>query len=296
MKVTNRAELPQAIVDAVLNDAYSKGDANISVTGLLKPPRLVALEDQHENEIVEDASDRIWSLLGQAVHTILERANRKAIAERRLSIEIEGWKVSGGMDVYEEGGILLDYKTTSVWKLVKGDLIEWEKQLNLYAVILRSQGHKVEKLQVIAILRDWSKMEADRDPLYPQAQVVNINIPLWDPDKAYKFMRERVILHQQAKLSLPECTPEDRWARPDVWAVMKVGRKTAVKLYSNENEAKAHVGFDKALSVVHRPGMSVRCKAYCSVSKFCSQYQKELATSERPAEEVIESKEAITIE
>lgn len=294
--LSNRADLPQAIVDAVTNDGYSKGDADISVTGLLRPPRLVVLEKTFEDKIQEDASDRIWSLFGQAIHTILERANRIAIAERRLSIEVEGWKVSGGMDVYEESGILLDYKTTSVWKVIKGDLEEWEKQLNLYAVILRHHGHKVEKLQVIAILRDWSKMEAERDPTYPQAQVVNIDIRLWDSERAFQFLRERIILHKQARLSIPLCSPEDRWARPDVWAVMKIGRKTAIKLYSNENEAKAHVGFDRNLFVIHRPGLSVRCKAYCPVSKFCTQYQESLTSSERPAEEVNEVKKAALVE
>jgi hypothetical protein len=278
----------------VANDSYSKGDADISVTGLLRPPRIAVLEKQHEHEIQEDASDRIWSLLGQSIHTILERANRIAIAERRLSIPIEGWIVSGGMDVYEEDGILLDYKVTSVWKVIKGDLEEWEKQLNLYSVILRHHGHKVEKLQVIAILRDWSKMEAERDPTYPQSQVVNMNIPLWSLDRADQFMRERVILHQQARISseLPECTPDDRWARPDVWAVMKIGRKTAVKLHSKENEARAHMGFDRNLYVVRRPGMNVRCNSYCAVSRFCTQYQSSLVSSKVPSEEAVVLEEA----
>jgi hypothetical protein len=285
--LTNRANLPQAIVDAVTNDGYSKGSADMSVTGLLRPPRLAILEQQHENEITEDVSDRIWPLFGQGIHVVLERANRVAIAERRLSIEMAGWVISGGMDLYEELGILTDFKTTSVWKLVKGDLEEWEKQLNLYSVILRHHGHKVERLQVVAILRDWSKLEAKRDPNYPQSQVVNIDIPLWPAEKAEKFMRERVILHQQARISLPECTPEDRWAKPEQFAVMKVGKKRAEKLYTSEALAKAHVGFDRKLYVQHRPGASVRCESYCPVAQFCEQYQKSLATSEAPAEEAI---------
>jgi len=274
--LTNKAELPQAIIDAVKNDPYSKGDADFTITGLLRPPKIGILEEQHRDEIVEDASDRIWSLLGQSIHTILERANREAIAERRLSIEIDGLKISGGMDVYEESSILTDYKVTSVWKVVKGDISEWTQQLNCYSVLLRHHNHKVEKLQVIAILRDWSKMEADRDPTYPQAQIVNIPIPLWQPEKAYAFLRERVILHLQARQRIPECTPEERWARPTQWAVMKKGMKRALKLYNTEQEARMHVGFDRNLSVVRRPGMSVRCKSYCPVSKFCEQYQREI--------------------
>jgi hypothetical protein len=285
--LTNRAKLPQAIVDAVTNDSYSKGDAFRSVTELLKPPRISVLEAQHGPEIIEDASDRIWSLLGQSIHTILERANRTAIAERRLSIDMEDVTISGAMDVYEENGTLIDYKITSVWKLVKGDLEEWEKQLNLYSVILRHHNHPVNKLQVIAILRDWSKMEASRDPEYPQAQIVNIDIALWEPEKAEKFMRERIILHKQAEVTLPECTPEDRWARPDVFAVMKNGRKSAVRLYDTMNEAKAHAGFDRTLSVTHRPGVNIRCQAYCSVASFCTQY-KNLTSPDRQTDEVTE--------
>lgn len=287
MRYTNRAELPQAIVDAVTNDPYSKGDADISVTGLLKSPRITLLEKKYQNEIEEDVSDRIWSLLGQSIHTILERANRTAIAERRMSIEIEGWVVSGGMDVYEEAGILLDYKTTSVWKVIKGDIEEWERQLNLYAVILRHHGHKVERLQVIAILRDWSKGEAQRDPAYPQAQIVNINIKLWDADQAFKFMRERVILHKQAQVSaLPECSPQDRWTRPDVYAVMKPGRKSAVKLHSNEKDANAHAASEKGFKVVHRVGVSVRCQSYCRVAQFCDQWKLEQSQRMPMLEEV----------
>lgn len=285
--LTNKLGLPQAIVDAVTNDQYSKGDADISVTGLLRPPRMSILEEKFADQIEEDASDRIWSLWGQSIHTTLERANRVAIAERRLSIQIEGWIVSGGMDVYEEKGILLDYKVTSVWKVINGDLEEWTKQLNLYAVILRHHSYQVSKLQVVAILRDWSKLEAERNPEYPQAQVVNINIPLWDEKKAFEFMRERVILHKQARITLPECTPEDRWQKADVWAVMKQGRKSAVKLYSTENEARAHVGFDRSLYVVLRPGVSVRCKSYCLVSRVCAQYQKELPSKVTVEEEAL---------
>jgi hypothetical protein len=292
MKLTNKLDLPQAIVDAVRNDGYDRGNADISVTGLLRPPRLTVLEREHASEIEEDVSDRIWSLFGQSIHTILERANRKGVAERRLSMEVAGWVVSGGMDLYEENGTLSDYKTTTVWKLIKGDMVEWEKQLNMYAVILRHHGHEVQKLQVVAILRDWSKGEAERDPYYPQAQVVNIDIKLWEPEAARIFMQNRVVLHQQAKLNLPECSPEDRWARPNVWAVMKEGRKTAVKLYDNEDAARAHVGFDKQLKVVLRPGASVRCQSYCRVSRFCAQYQASLAQSDRPSDEVTTQEQA----
>lgn len=281
MKLSNRLNLPDAIVAAVQNDEYSHGTAHISVTGLLRPPRIGVLEKAHENELESDVSEHIWSLMGQSIHSILERANKTGIAERRLSMECNGWQISGGMDLVHDDGILTDYKMTSVWKIIKGIDDEWEKQLNLYAVLLRQHGHQVKRLQVVTILRDWSKMKASLEADYPQAQVVNIEIPLWPEGVAIEFMKERVILHQQASLeNLPLCTPAERWQREDVFAVMKIGRKSAVKLYDNENEALKHIEGLSDLSLVKRPGLSVRCREYCSVSQFCKQYQSSLKQGE----------------
>lgn len=297
MKLTNRMGLPQAFVDAVKNDSYSSGGADISVTGLLKPPKAVVIESKHRDAIEEDVSDRVWSLLGQCVHVILERANKTAIAEQRLSMEVEGWTVSGGMDLYDESGILTDYKTTSVWKLVKGDVDDWEKQLNLYAVILRSKGHKVERLQVVAILRDWAKSKAELDAGYPQAQVVNVPINLWPDKVSEKFMRERVILHKQARLTgtLPDCSDKDRWVRDETWAVKKVGNKTAMRggIFSSEADAKAFVGFDRDKIIEHRPGVSTRCASYCNAIQWCSQGQSTLSQSARPTDDSTSEKQAV---
>ena len=48
MKITNNANIPQPIVDAIKNDSYSKGKADISVTQLIAPAQIVALERKHE--------------------------------------------------------------------------------------------------------------------------------------------------------------------------------------------------------------------------------------------------------
>jgi hypothetical protein len=212
-------------------------------------------------------------------------------------MEIEGWKVSGGMDLYDDGGTLSDYKVTSVWKLVKGDVEDWEKQMNLYSVILRHHKHKVDRIQIHALLRDWSKREADRDPNYPQAQIVTVSIKLWDASIAEKFMRERVILHKQARLTgqLPDCTEKERWVRDEAWAVKKIGNKTAMRggVFKTEAEARAFVGFDKDKIIEHRPGTSTRCANYCAALPWCSQGQATLSQSVRPADEANQTKEAV---
>jgi hypothetical protein len=259
----------------------------MSVTGLLKPPRITALERVHAGDLEEDASDRIWSLCGQVIHGILERAASNAIAERRLSIDVEGWAISGGMDLYHANGLLQDYKFVTVWKFKDDRLpIEYVEQLNCYAEILRRNGETVSRLQIVGILRDWSKLEARRDPNYPQTQIVVRDVPMWSPEKAYAFLRDRVILHKQAEIMLPLCSDEDRWAKPTTYALMKVGGKRAVKVYDNEKQARDHASVDpKNLRVEVRPGEATRCTAYCAVAKFCTQYQQQKAASQPHAEQ-----------
>src|SRR3990167_2045795 len=287
MRLTNKFNLPEPIVEAVRNDGYSWGDSKMGVTTLLGPPRKAALDYAHFEELTEDASERIYSLLGQSIHTILERANQTGIAERRMSIMVEGWKISGGMDLVCKDRILSDYKTVTAWKFKNGQApIEHEQQLNVYAEILRQNGEEVASLQVVAILRDWSKLGARREAGYPQSQVLVVPVRMWHPVEAQKFIRERVILHQQARVTLPECTQEERLARPGKFALMKKGQKKAVKLYDNKVDADSHASTNPALYVQTRVGESIRCSCYCSASRWCEQFQ-----SSQPARE--EDKEAL---
>ena len=278
MRLTNKQKLPQPLVDAVKNDGYTKGNADISVTELLKPPMQRALEIKHEAELEEDVSDRIFSLLGQTIHSILERSETEGIAERRLSIKINGWTVSGGMDRFvSRDGLLQDYKLTTVYKTKDKNIPEeWCKQLNIYAEMLRENGDEVKKLEVVCIYRDWSKGAAERDNEYPQRQVEVIEIPLIEPKEVRAFIEERVKLHQEAaKGNYEPCTKEERWAKDDQWAVMREGRKTAIKLHFSELHANLHKDeLGKGHFVEKRPGKSTKCESYCPVKKQCEYYNK----------------------
>jgi hypothetical protein len=273
MKLTNCSNLPKAIYNAVSNDSYTSGGADISVTTLLQPPRKVALERTHREELVEDCSDRIWALMGQAMHSVLERSSTEGIAEKRLFADVLGWKISGQLDHFIDGH-LIDYKFQTAYRFKDGKCPEEQtQQLNLLAHLLRVNGHQVNRLQIVGILRDWSLLESKRDETYPQKQVVVIDAPLWPEEIARQFIEQRVKMHQDAKITLPECSPEDRWARPDKWAIMKKGAVRAIKLYEDKAEAEKQAWSEQGRYVEHRPGEQVRCSAYCSVSKFCQQYK-----------------------
>ena len=121
MKVTNLNKLPEPLVRAVSRHEHDHEPNSISVTGLVQPPQLRALSIKHSSELSEDASDRIWALLGTLLHAALEKhahGLKNFITEEELTTEILGWKVIGHYDASElllDGEILTDYKLTSVY-------------------------------------------------------------------------------------------------------------------------------------------------------------------------------------
>lgn len=158
-------------------------------------------------------------------------------------------------------------------EMVLTDDRSWTAQLNCYRWLASQYGVSISKLQIIALLRDWSKPEAKRTPDYPQAGVVVIDIPVWPEAQTEAFLRERIALHESAKLTLPECSPEDTWERPSKWAVQKPGAKRATKVYDNQHDAENHAR-SSGLEVEFRPGERPRCSDYCLVADHCSQFQQ----------------------
>ena len=74
MNITNMHGAPESILQAVMADPYTKGEADFSVTELIKPPQINRLWVEHENKISIDVRDEFWKLLGRGVHYILDQA------------------------------------------------------------------------------------------------------------------------------------------------------------------------------------------------------------------------------
>lgn len=77
--LTNRFNLPDTIVRAVEYDNH-KVAGDISVTQLISPPQMRMLR-READQIVEDVSDKLWALLGTALHAVLERS---AVAQQEV--------------------------------------------------------------------------------------------------------------------------------------------------------------------------------------------------------------------
>ena len=284
MKLTNKFNLPETIINVIKRPTYSKGKAHISVTELMTSPQIVLLKRKHWEEITQDASEMVWQIIGSAVHAVLEHGKSdNHIIEQRIHANIDGWDISGAIDLQEVKGdevIISDYKTTGAWA-VMNEKDDWHRQLNTYAwLVENAKGQRVTKLQIIAIIRDWSAREAENKEGYPQSPIVTIDIPVWTKEERTNYIKRRIKMHSDAQFNeemgdeLPDCGSEDMWEKPSAWALMKEGGVRAKKVYDNEAEAK--LALTKGYFVDYRPGERTRCKSYCQVSGFCKQYQNYL--------------------
>lgn len=289
MILTNRLGLPRSIENAVRNDPYTRGGAHISVTGLISPARKRALEARHADEITEDVADRIWALMGQIAHGVLERADDQAWCEERLYISRHGWRISGQFDRYllEPDGLLQDYKLTTVYAVRDGCKPEWEAQENIYALMLREHGYRVERLEVVAILRDWQRSKAKHTSDYPQKPVLIVPVSLWPTEQTEEYIKSRLMAHGWAQHELPECTTEERWERPAVYALHKRGNTRATSLHDRIEQAEA--ARDAAIEaatrkaeyeIQERPAQQIRCTDYCPAMPFCDQGKALLKAAE----------------
>ena len=290
MKITNKFNVPETLVALATRDYYTKGKSDYSVTEIISPPRIQRLRREHFEEIEQDVSDMLWMLLGTALHVVAERSEVSGHTnEERLSVGVDGIILSGAIDLQKDeadGITITDYKFTSAWALMN-DKPEWEQQQNIYKYLVeRVKKKPVKGLKICALIRDWSRRDAQNKADYPQAPIQVIDIPMWTFDRTEHFIKERVEMHRDSKVNadwgeeLPLCSDEERWVRQTTYAVKKEGRKTAVRVFDTQDEADALLKEmpekDKGFIEI-RKGEAVRCTGnFCGVSQWCSQYQSTL--------------------
>lgn len=229
--------LPLFRAIVAISTDYDKGDCDFSVTELLKPPQIPAVQRERWEDIEVSASSLIYSIHGSATHTIMERGSSPtARVEERIIADFDGVKVGGKVD-YLDGTELDDWKVIGVYEAKKGLKKEKEQQLNMLAHLLRkSEGLEMTRLGIISpAIRDWRPAESRREKGYPQVQWATWNLPIWESDKAESFILGLLSEHVEARDGTPRpCSPGERWLRN---------------------------------------GRPARCSDYCHVSAVCPQHQ-----------------------
>ena len=245
------------------------------------------LKRRHADDIEEDVSDRVWAILGTAVHEILRQAeaSESQIQENWLSVKLEGlasgYELSGIFDLYDDStGTVTDYKTAGTIKWQKQDFEDYRMQTLLYCWLLQQIGFAAWNGEIVMILRDWSKGKAKFDKDYPQKQVQRVSFHFSDKDmeeaEEFVYMWFIMVKHEETVPDdcLEPCTPEQRWHRPDKYAVTKDGNKRATRVLDDPDEASALCDelaekTGKPHHVEVRAGGDAKCESYCPVSDFC---------------------------
>lgn len=309
MKITNKNNLPQPFVDAVSKE-YQYKDKRYSVTALLNSEREIILKRRYNNNIESDVSDMIWAIFGTAVHSVLENSNKSEnlLTEQYLSLPIklsdgDEYTLSGLCDLFDtKQGEVIDYKVTSTFKALKKDYEDYKMQGLIYAYMISKINfgdtvqvfadsewkteyindlfYKPKKATFYMILRDWQKSKAKFDRDYPQSQVQKVTfrftkkdfdwIEKWLLDKFEKIKAAEQLSDEE----LPLCSDKDRWKNEDVYAVMKKGRKSALRLLNNEQEAQDYMKANGGDYIELRKGSDRKCEEYCSCCEFCPYWQK----------------------
>jgi hypothetical protein len=239
-------------------------------------------------EIIEDSGSPMAQDISEAIEKLIEEQfpegiNKDMLLEETMTLDVEGYRLSGTCDKFTiSSGLLEDYKSCGVYDYIMPESRKkWYAQQNIYAHMLRKKGYTVNKSNIVAIFKNWTKVESLRNKDYPPLAIMSLDVPLLEDSVIESYIKKRIILHKEAMDNgvIPECTGKERWSKAAVFAVMKEGGKRAVRTFDKEHLAKAYIE-DNAykskapMSIQYRPGEDIRCDSYCSVSAHCPQLKR----------------------
>ena len=276
-----------------------------SVTGIIQPPRIAALQKRHGNESEPTFKSQIASFMGTGIHAYAERMLKKANVkykcyevERKIVIpyiidncpsDAPTYRLlTGKYDVLMNDKHLYDIKTANIWKVIfDPDLKDWHNQQNLYSWLLNERNVKLDSLNILCFFKDWKQGEALRNKAMPQNQVVEYNLTQWTHRQQEDYLVDRMELHIAEEKTpddeLPACSREDRWERfPDgsavQYAVLKTRKaKRATRVLPTMDEALSYARGAKGISrdswIEIRYAKRTRCEEYCGINSFCNHYE-----------------------
>jgi len=286
MKFINDIDIPTPVFKTIEQAAQSRPpleDAAYSVTELLMPPQMLRLQRAMDATLEIPISRKMWAVLGKALHQLIAE-NDEEFSEHRVLRSIDGFTISGTIDWGEcdrHVFRLNDWKMSSVWTYVLEPhhlRKEWIQQLNCYRYLFGLGRKQVcDELSIVCHFRDWRRSEQRRNPAeYPPKDIMKIDVPIWSDEDTLNFIRNRIVLHEM-EVSEP-CSKDETWLRGEKWAVMKDGRKTALRVLDTNAEAIHWMQDQKnsnELYIEHRPGEPIRCvQGYCDVAGVCPQHAK----------------------
>jgi hypothetical protein len=280
--VTNKENMPSGFHNACKRE-YTREPDSYSITELQKGETALILERRYGDVVEVDCSEMVWLVFGSALHKVMEESTVEEgqFSEMAFTTKFHGTKISGHVDLYDMNeGVVCDYKTCSVWKVIFGDYKDWRNQTLGYCWLIRKNGLEARRGIIVALMKDYSKRDSKMKPEYPKLPVKRIVFDFTeeDFDDYESYVRNKIdrieSLMSVETEDLPPCTPEDRWRKPDTFAVMKNGRKTALRVLDSYEDAEAWRDGNGGDYIETRKGTDAKCKEYCSVCEFCPYWQE----------------------
>jgi len=270
---------PRAIVNAIRQREMVRPDPNMyRATQLIAGPLARTLMIEEWEGVTLEVEDFCDVMYGTAIHKYLEPYAPKYYQVEKTFKELVGTKagdiiVKGTCDIYDpKKKVFYDYKfwKTAAMRFQKKDV---ERQMNIYAWLAEESGLEVKRLKVIPLLKDWKHLESwqlANQPDYPRSRIPTFAVRLWPFDEREDYIRDRLEYHIDR--AHEECSPEEKWQRPTTWAVMKKGRKSAVRVLDSEEAAKDYIREKKlsgGITITKRTGECIKCKHYCFARSVC---------------------------
>lgn len=275
MIYTNYLGLSETIIRQ-LSLPYQGKDKRIGITTLIDAPFIRQFMIDHWDQLQDDYSSYLQTVLGIGLHDRAERLAKEAgiEAETKHEIERNGWTIVGKDDEFEDG-IVRDHKVSNVGYL-KFHADDIERQLNMYALFRRLKGQKVKGLEGILWYKNWdwkSVVWPKKGMDYPNLSVEVYKPRLWSQEEQEEYLDDQLHYHEMNKDK--PCSTEERWNTPEKYCVTNANGRSLRNLDTYEQaEIWIHEGNKKNVEIVRREGCSLRCQYYCTISrnKMCPFY------------------------
>ena len=285
-----------AIQESIGN--YSRQGGHYSATELIHSPRYTLLRRRYEELKPPATIDNSFaSFKGNAIHNEMKRGlwsykrklevldpgqAKEMFVEYRVFDKVLGRRVTGQPDLVIED-VLFDYKTKKAWsKPYHADQMGgWEKQLNIYAFLLKQYEIAITEAYIVTIYLDWNNYMAEKNPSkYPQSEVEYIPVDIWHYEDQEQFVYSAIdSLNKCEELEddeLPDCNLDDTWERTE-YKLCKVGGKRAIKKYNNKVDAYQHLAKVNGKGdyfITNSTSDPVFCRDYCYCRDKCSQWKE----------------------
>lgn len=321
MKQNNQYNLPEHVI-RLLPKFYKPDLARIGVTSLIDEPRIRTLLIKNWDKIERDISQSLTTLDGIIWHKhAAHEAQTDEQAEQKLEDNVDskgnplGLTLVGKADNYlcQNFGTdkpiyqIRDWKRIKVYALKFPETVKkYTAELNCYAWQRRKRGQQVDSLWLDVFWKDWKYENWERAedktyisnqslplnsvfPYYPPIPYTEIKLSLWTFEEQEIFIKNQIEYHIQNPMA---CA--DRWQTEPCFAVMKEGRKSALRVldtyekaleYCYQNDyldfgakglktklSGCQYSLKKDISIVKREGKCIRCGShgwYCSVYSVC---------------------------